>query len=294
MNCNAAMDTQHLKAFTTVAKLKSFTLAAEQLHLTQPAISKRIAALEIQLDCRLFDRIGRAIHLTEAGRALLPRAQRILQSVYDTELALSNLAGNVSGTLRLATSHHIGLHHLPQILKRFTQRYPKVDLELDFMDSEKAYQALTHNSIELAIITLSASQTASIESTELWHDPLSFVVANDHPLAKQSNLPLEQLSQYPAILPDLKTHTTQLVRRLFEQASCELTIGMATNYLETIKMMVSIGLGWSALPTSMVDTQLTSIEINGTSLSRTLGCIHHKERTLSNAAAAFLQELQTQ
>ncbi|MGH1373519.1 MAG: LysR family transcriptional regulator [Cellvibrionaceae bacterium] len=286
------MDTQHLKAFITVAKLKSFTGAADQLHLTQPAISKRIAALEEQLDCKLFDRIGRSITLTEAGHALLPRADGILLSVKDTELAISNLSGHVSGKLRLATSHHIGLHHLPQILKRFTQKYPEVHLELDFMDSENAYQAVTRGEAELAIITLSSAPPKHIATTTLWQDPLSFVVAHDHPLANAKDITLEQLSQFPAILPDTSTQTTQLVRELFESHQLELSISMATNYLETIKMMVSIGLGWSTLPNTMTPSsptpELKKLAIHKTQLKRNLGCIHHQEKTLSNAARAFL------
>ncbi len=289
------MDTQNLKAFIAVAKLNSFTEAANQLHLTQPAISKRIASLEQQLDCKLFDRVARDISLTQAGVELLPRAQQILQSVTDTEKAISNLSGKIAGTLRLATSHHIGLHHLPQILKRFTQRYPGVHLELDFIDSEKAYAAVMQSDSELAIITLSSNVADNIHTVELWQDPLSFVVAKDHPLAQQPTLSLEQLAQYPAILPDTSTQTTRLVRQMFEQHGVTLSISMATNYLETIKMMVSIGLGWSTLPNTMIETdqdsELKVLNINGCTLNRTLGCIHHQERTLSNAASAFLSAL---
>jgi DNA-binding transcriptional LysR family regulator len=289
------MDTQHLKAFLTVAKLNSFTAAADQLHLTQPAISKRIAALETQLSCRLFDRIGRGIALTEAGFALLPRAEQILLSVKDTERAISNLSGQISGRLRLATSHHIGLHHLPQILKRFTQQYPSVHLELDFMDSEKAYSAVTRGDAELAIITLSSATPDHIHTTALWQDPLSFVVAQDHQLGKESSISLEQLSHFPAILPDTSTHTTRLVRELFEDKNLQLSISMATNNLETIKMMVSIGLGWSTLPNTMTQTdsdhELKTLTVKSTNLCRSLGCINHKDKTLSNAAKAFLLAL---
>ncbi len=288
------MDTQHLKAFTTVARLQSFTEAAEQLHLTQPAISKRISALEQQLNCKLFDRIGRGINLTEAGRALLPRAEHILRSVQDTELALSNLTGEISGSLRLATSHHIGLHHLPQVLKQFTLQHPQVALELDFMDSEAAYSAVLQGDVELAVITLSARQPERISSHPLRHDPLSFVVATDHPLTQVEQVDVKELSRYPAILPDPTTHTTYLVKELFERHQCPLNITMATNYLETVKMMVSIGLGWSALPDTMLDGQLHKLQVQQAKLGRVLGSIHHRDRTLSNAATAFLQVLNNQ
>jgi DNA-binding transcriptional LysR family regulator len=123
-NWNTTMDLANLNAFIAIAETGSFSGAGERLHLTQPAISKRIAGLEQQLKVRLFDRLGREVGLTEAGRALLPRAYQILNVLDDTRRALTNLTGEVSGRLTLATSHHIGLHRLPPLLREFTRRYP--------------------------------------------------------------------------------------------------------------------------------------------------------------------------
>jgi len=134
------MDLANLNAFIAVAETRSFSLAAERLHLTQPAVSKRIAALEAQLDVRLFDRLGREIGLTEAGRALLPRAYQILNVLDDTRRALTNLNGDIGGRLSLATSHHIGLHRLPPLLRAFTRAHPQVSLDIRFLDSEVAYE----------------------------------------------------------------------------------------------------------------------------------------------------------
>ena len=120
MNKLASMDTQSLQAFLCVAECSSFSGAAEQLHLTQPAISKRIATLEKQLNARLFDRIGRHIHLTEAGRALLPEAQRILQDIREARRRIDDLRGSVSGRLSMGISHHIGLHRLPPVLRELS------------------------------------------------------------------------------------------------------------------------------------------------------------------------------
>ncbi len=292
------MDTQHLRAFITVARFASFTEAAERLHITQPAVSKRIATLESNLCCQLFDRIGRRVALTEAGKALLPRAEHILQTVMDTEQALTNLAGEVRGPLKLATSHHIGLHHLPKILKPYALMYPQVKLELDFIDSEQAPEALQRGDIELALVTLSPDKANrdNMNYVSLWHDPLDIVVAVDHPLTRHPQITLSDLADYPAILPALTTHTTELIQRLFRQAGISVEISMTTNYLETIKMMVSIGLGWSALPHTISrdshSTDLTILSVEGAQLSRTLGCVLHADRTLSNAANRFLRALQ--
>jgi DNA-binding transcriptional LysR family regulator len=109
------MDIAALQAFVAVADCGSFSRGAEQVHLTQPAVSKRIAALEDELGARLFDRIGRGIHLTPAGEALLGRARNVLKELEDVKRGITNLSGSISGELLLATSHHIGLHRLPGV-----------------------------------------------------------------------------------------------------------------------------------------------------------------------------------
>lgn len=154
------MDLANLSAFIAIAETGSFSGAGERLHLTQPAISKRIAGLEQQLDVRLFDRLGREVSLTEASRALLPRAYQILNVLDDTRRALTNLTGEVSGRLTLATSHHIGLHRLPPLLRAFTRQYPAVALDIQFLDSEVAYEEILHGRAEIAVITLAPGPTA--------------------------------------------------------------------------------------------------------------------------------------
>ena len=131
------MDTQNLQAFLLVAETGSFSLAAEQLHLTQPAVSKRVAQLEEQLDGKLFDRIGRNIGLTEAGKALLPHAKRIQQELRLAVQSVHDLDGEVSGALRLATSHHIGLHRLPPLLSYFSKRsLPYISISISWTRSK--------------------------------------------------------------------------------------------------------------------------------------------------------------
>ena len=159
------MDLANLNAFIAIAETGSFSGAGERLHLTQPAISKRIAGLEQQLKVRLFDRLGREVSLTEAGRALLPRAYQILNVLDDTRRALTNLTGEVTGRLTLATSHHIGLHRLPPLLREFTRRYPQVALDIQFLDSEVAYEEILHGRAELAVITLAPEPHVLVKAT---------------------------------------------------------------------------------------------------------------------------------
>ncbi|WP_252274040.1 LysR family transcriptional regulator [Pseudomonas subflava] len=288
------MDLANLNAFIAIAEAGSFSEAAERLHLTQPAVSKRIAGLEQQLDVRLFDRLGREVNLTEAGRALLPRAYQILNVLDDTRRALTNLNGEVSGRLTLATSHHIGLHRLPPLLRAFTRAYPQVALDIQFLDSEVAYEEILHGRAELAVITLAPETREPVHAVPVWDDPLDFVAAPEHPLARNGAVTLADVAQHPAVFPGGNTFTHHIVNNLFAAQGLTPNIGMSTNYLETIKMMVSIGLAWSVLPRTMLDDQVVRLPLPGIQLQRRLGYILHKERTLSNAAKAFMALLDQQ
>ncbi|MDX5332833.1 MAG: LysR family transcriptional regulator [Gammaproteobacteria bacterium] len=288
------MDLANLNAFIAIAEAGSFSEAAERLHLTQPAVSKRIAGLEQQLDVRLFDRLGREVNLTEAGRALLPRAYQILNVLDDTRRALTNLNGEVSGRLTLATSHHIGLHRLPPLLRAFTRQHPQVALDIQFLDSEVAYEEILHGRAELAVITLAPETREPVHAVPVWDDPLDFVAAPEHPLARNGAVTLADVALHPAVFPGGNTFTHHIVNNLFAAQGLTPNIGMSTNYLETIKMMVSIGLAWSVLPRTMLDDQVMRLPLPGIQLQRRLGYILHRERTLSNAAKAFMALLDQQ
>ena len=281
------MDIAALKAFIAVADSGSFSLAAEQLFLTQPAISKRVSALENELEARLFDRIGRGVSLTEAGQALLPRARNILLDLEDSVRALSNLSGEVHGTLRFGTSHHIGLHRLPPVLKEFVHVYPEVRLDIRFMDSEEACLAVEHGELELAIVTLPPSPANVLQTEKVWDDPLAIMVARDHPLAQKRRPSLRDLASHPVILPATGTYTRQIAEAAFKEVDLHLDIALSTNYLETIHMLVSVGIGWSLLPVTMQDDQTRILSVSALSLSRSLGVVYHRDRTLSNAACAL-------
>ncbi|MFB9885399.1 LysR family transcriptional regulator [Balneatrix alpica] len=279
-------DPQALIAFIAVADQGSFSLAAEQLFLTQPAISKRISTLEEQLGHRLFDRIGRQISLTQAGRLLYQRSQTLLNLMEDTRRELDNLNVEVKGNLHLATSHHIGLHRLPPLLKAFSHSYPEVKLQLQFGESEKVYEQVLQGQVEIGIITLAPDPDPRLLSTPVWQDQLHFVSASDHPAAGCQSL--QQLCQYDAILPDSGTFTRLLLERLFQQRGLQLQLGLHTNNLDTLRMMVEIGLGWSLLPATLCQG-LQLLPLLDPPLSRELGYIRHQERSQSSAAQAFIR-----
>ena len=286
------MQLKEIEAFIAVCDSPSFRVAAKRLYLTQPAISKRLAALEARLGHRLFDRVGRGAVLTEAGRTYLPHARRLLLEVENSNRALDNLSDEVDGHLGLALSHHIALHRIPPVLREFVRTYPQVEVNIEFLDSEMACQAVARGQLELAVITLPHPPREGLEQREVWRDPLCIVVARNHPLAlTKSPLNPTSLSDYPALLPEESTYTHRIVAQALAQFGVTPKSALHCNYLETLKMLTSVGLGWSALPTSLVDSSVYVLDFENLHLSRSLGTLTDPERSLSNAARALLAML---
>ncbi len=282
------MDLSALQAFVAVAQNASFSHAAEQLFVSQSAISKRIAQLETDIKAQLFDRIGRKVALTEAGHALLPRAQRLLNDAKELQRVVADLQGDIAGKLTMGTSHHIGLHRLPNPLRQFTQLHPHVELDIQFMDSEEACHAVEVGELELAIVTLPPTPRERLSLTTIWHDPLVFVAAKDHALCHQKSS-LADLAEHSAVLPSTHTYTRGILESLLRNQGLALNVAMETNYLETLRMLVSTGLGWSLLPKTLIADDIQEIKIPKVQLQRELGVVTHEKRSLSNAAQAMIR-----
>lgn len=283
------IDLAALKAFVTIVDTGSFSAAAEQLHLTQPAISKRIKVLEMQLNSELFIRIPKQLLLSEAGKTLLPRARAIITDVNRAQQALQDLNGVVSGDLHIAASHHIGLHYLPQVLKDFCLSFEMVDMDLQFAESESAYQKLLTRQAELAIVTLPEVLDSHLTAHLQWPDPLVLFCGKEHPLAFEKQLTLKDIAPFKAILPSKRTFTYKKVEQSFRHRGLNLNATLPTNDLEIIKMMVAVGLGWSALPEKMINDDLVVMQIDEPLPSRSMGVLSYGDSSLSKAASAFLK-----
>jgi len=281
------MQLNHLEAFVAVAHSGSFSVAADRLHLTQPAISKRIAALELDLGARLFDRLGRRTLLTEAGSVLLEQADSILAGLEDARRRITDMEGAVRGPVGIATSHHIGIHRLPPVLRAFRASYPAVRLDLHFLESEEACAEIESGRLELAVATLPIEPGPHLQIEPLWRDTLHVVRAASEPTSTDH----EFLATEPAILPDQDTVTRQIIERGFKALGHPVRVELETNALETIKMLVSIGLGWSVLPHTLLDDTMRVVDLSGLDLTRELGVIRERGRTLSSAGRAMYSTL---
>ena len=283
------MDISTLQAFIAVAQQQSFSKASEQLHITQPAVSKRVAALESELGTQLFNRVARNIHLTETGKQLLPKALDLVDQAEDMQRFAAKLNSEIGGTLSVAISHHIGLHRMPPILKEFNARHPQVTLDIRFEDSDRAFNLVEQGEIEFAVITLPTKLSNRLQKKVIWQDLLNVVVSPEHPLAEASSVGLSEVINWPCVLPSSDTETYKIIQRHVTDLGLNMKVQMKTNNLESLKMLVGAGLGWSLLPQTMLDDSIVSLDI-GVELRRELGLVLHRKRNLSNAAMA-LQEM---
>ena len=288
------MDIHSLQAFIEVARKQSFSKASDTLFITQPAISKRIAALEEDLDTKLFNRISRKVTLTDAGKKLLPKAKELVNELNDMRRYATSLSDEIKGDLLIGTSHHVSMHRLPPILKKYRQQYYDVHLDMTFGESDSMCKLVERGEIELAIVTLPRNLPNSLQKQVLWIDSLHLVVGPDHPLLKlqginHSKISLEQLSGYPCVLPSDVTETYRVINRQMESIGLSLNVQMTNNNLDTLKMLVGAGLGWSLLPKTLLDDSVKEIKLDKQDIvfERELGVVIHRKRSLSNAAKAM-------
>ncbi|MDO4426487.1 MAG: LysR family transcriptional regulator [Moraxella sp.] len=286
------MNTTNLITFATVMQTGSISGAAEKLYITQPAVSKRIKNLEDEFGVVLFDTIGRGIIPTESAHQLLPHAKRWIDDYETCKATLQHNQEVATGRLVIGTSHHIGLHHLSGVLKRFVQNYPTVQLEVHFLDSEEAHKAVLDGDVALAFLTLPPTFDRRLNYHTLWSDPLYFVTGALSPLAQKTNVTLATLAHYPAILPAANTFTSQITLAEFAKHNLRPYATMNTNPLESIRMLVSVGLGWSVLPQTLINQDLVKIEMKEeVELQRHLGMVTNPNLTRSASAQALVEML---
>lgn len=285
------MNLAAFEAFVKVMETGSISVAAEQLFITQPAVTKRIHSLEEYFDVKLFESAGRGIQPTHAARSLLPKVKSWLTELGEIHHTLSHEHTQVQGRLKIGTSHHIGLHHLAEPLKHYVQQFPQVTLDVHFVDSEQAHEQVLAGELELAFLTLPPVGDERLNYVTLWNDPLVFVAAPFHPLAQQSQLQLKNLIAYPSLLPAAHTYTSQITLSEFEKQGLKPKISMSNNPLESIRMLVSIGLGWSVLPKTLLNQDLKQLDLN-LNMNRQLGMVWHPARIQSKAAKALIEYTQ--
>jgi DNA-binding transcriptional LysR family regulator len=284
-------DVHQLRVFTAVAESLSFTRAAEVLFMTQSGVSHQIARLERSLGARLFEREGRAVSLTRAGRVLLDHARRVFLALENAVAATRQASNPDSGLLRIGASITACQYIVPEALREFRESFPAYSLQITPGDGPLVTQALLDGSLDLGIVVRQQKQS-KLAYHELFEDELGFLVSPLHTWARSGKVDRRELSQQRMILYNRQSTTFRLIEQYFVRARAELRDWIELGSIEAIKELVKLGLGvsvtgrWTAR-SEIGEGSLVWLPLPGKAIRRTWCIARLDGRTPSLAEATF-------
>lgn len=288
------MNVKQLRAFVTVAKYQSFAQAGEHLHISQPALSLTIKALEDNLGGALLTRTTRSVSLTAEGEVLLPLARRLLGDWDDTEELLRQRFTLQLGRVSVAAMPAFAGNLLPQSLKVFRQRYPKVNVTVHDVINEQVLELVRHRRVELGI-GFEPERSEALQFHALYLDRFVAVVPADSALAEQSEVSWEALLAEDFIALQRPSAVRLLLEQHLAAEHGRLTVAFESHQLSTVGRMVAAGLGVSAVPalciTQMQELGARCVALVEPTVERRIGVIALSDHKLSTAAQALLDVL---
>lgn len=291
------LDIQELEAFWWIAQTGSFNRAAERLYLTQPSVTARIQSLEKELGQMLFERKPRGVRLTDAGRVLLPHAERVLQDIRKARRAVADLESATGGTLTVGSALTTSTYTLPQILAQFKSAHPSVEVAVRTGRSQQIQQLVLEDTVQLGLVHSPLASHADIAAVPLYDEPIVLVVHPGHPLSGRAEVTAEELATEPFITSDKASGYWALVEQFWASAGLVPRVTMELDSMEATKRMVMCGLGLAMLPRGTVEGELktahlVAVPVAGTShLNRQTILIHRRGKVWSGISRAFLEIL---
>ena len=281
---------RQLRVFEAVARQLSFSRAAAELHLTQPAVSMQVKQLEAQAGLALFERLGKKVFLTEAGAELHQHSRVIAQQLRDAEEALAARRGLSQGRL-VITMVSTAKYLVPPLLARFLKQHPGVTVKLSANNREVVLKQLADNEVDLAIMGRLPQGMEAVAEPFARH-PHVIIAAPNHPLAKQRRIPLARLARETFLIREPGSGTRGLLERLFAEHRLPLNVSMEMASNETIKQAVQAGMGISLLSLHTIGLELKTrrlavLDIRGLPLVRDWYVVHLAAKRLSPVAQAF-------
>jgi DNA-binding transcriptional LysR family regulator len=287
---------RQLRTFEAVARLRSFTRAAQEQHVTQPTVSKQIRLLQEAVGLPLFEQIGKRLSLTEAGEALYAACTHWLEGWSRFEQTISELQGVKRGRLRIASVTTTS-HFMPRVLGPFCAQYPGIDVSLEVLNRDRVLERLTHNQDDLYVMGVPPDDLDIIR-TPFLENHLVVVAACNHPLARQRSIPLTVLARQPFVLRERGSGTRLTVERVFRERQVSLDVRMELGSNEAVKQAVAGGLGLgilsrSTLPADPSQEGIAVLDVQGFPIRRHWYLVWPRGKQLSVVANTFLDFLQT-
>jgi len=288
------MADRRLHVFYSVARLLSFTKAAETLHMTQPAVTFQVRQLEEHFNTRLFDRTHNKISLTEAGEKVYEYAERIFQLYNEMENSVRELTGEISGVLILGASTTIAEYMLPSLLGDFKAKYPDVNIRLKVSNTDGIVSMVEHNVIDLGVVEAPVNNK-NLAVDVCRTDKLVAIVPPRHELAKQDRVSLNQITEFPYICREEGSGTREVILDYLRDAgvdSSQLNIIMELGSLEALKGAVEAGIGISIVSQATLakEIQLGTLAVLDLDppLQRPFSFVHQKHKFRQRAMEELL------
>ena len=283
-----------LRTFVTVARLNSFSRAAEALHISQPAVSAQILALEDVLKARLFDRIGKKIALSDAGRTVLAAAEDVMARLAEMERDLADLQQMKAGHLVIGASQVVGVYLLPEWLAGFQQEFPGIQAKVRIELARRIVDMLVEGEIDCALIGEGVPVSDSrVAVKPVANDELVLIVPSHHILAEMGSVPLSSLLGMTFILPRRDSASSECVLEQLAAEGMAPKVVMELGNIGAVKRAVEAGLGVSivsriAVAHELADGRLKSVKLAGLKMERRISLCWLHDKRFSKATEAFV------
>jgi DNA-binding transcriptional LysR family regulator len=292
------MQIESLKVFCDLAETKSFTKTAQINEVTQSAVSQTISALERRFTSLLIERSKKNFRLTPEGEVLYDYAKRILQTCDALHSKLQEIEDVISGNIRLATIYSVGLHVLPPYVKIFMQRYPSVNVHVEYKRDNQVYETVLGNVVDLGLVAY-PTRDAKLEIIPIRSDRLVLICHPQHPLAARKSVKVKALAGQKFINFEKDIPTRKALEKIFKDHHVSVEQVMQFDNIETVKRAVEIDSGVAIVPQETVAQEvanetLKAVELENGAYSRPLAVIYKKNKVLSPAIKQFIALLKEQ
>jgi DNA-binding transcriptional LysR family regulator len=286
------MDFDQIETFLEVAKLSSFSRAAERRFRTQPAISSQIRSLEEEVGAKLLDRSGGRVAVTAAGKVFQKYAEETIEQRRVMLIALAEMHRIPRGEIVVSANEGTCLHILPEVFAEFKRQYPSVAVNVKRSEHQKILEALIENSCDFGVVSMPIKDKR-YTVVPIHKDELVVITPIKHPLSGRNEASLADVAQYPLLLPKLG-RTRDTLEALFHEQRLKPTISMELDSSELTKRFVAADVGISFIPRSNVAEDLkaktlSALKITDIVLQRDLALVFRKDKALSRAALAFIE-----
>lgn len=285
------MDFDQLETFLEVARLSSFSRAAEKRFRTQPAISAQIRAVEDEIGAKLLDRSGGKVSLTAAGKVFQKYAEDAIQARRAVITAMAEMERVPRGEIVVGANEGTCLHVLPEVFSEFKKQYPGVSVNINRLESAGILGSVIDNSVDFGVVSLPVNDNR-LTVVPIHRDELVIITPPKHPLSKAKSAALADAAKYPLLVPEAG-HTRDAIEQFFHERKLKLNISMELDSSELLKRFVAadMGIGFIARSNVLEDVRagaLAALPISDATIRRDLALVFRKDKALSRAALAFI------